>query len=528
MAAQGENLVERAIASAKTAGREENTALREGSRTLSYGELGDRVKKTAAALLAKGVQTGDRVAVYSPDCMDAAISILGAMYAGAIAVPVSELSAVNDVRNRLNNASASVVLVHHSLQTNVEEIRTEVESLKELITLGGEGDDDFGLLVETSDALDESPTSGDDPALLLYSAGAANAHNEVGGRGVLHSHSTAIQAFESFASDFMAMNHEDRVFSTVRLSTAYGLGTGLLFPLLAGAQCLMVPEQPRSALVFDVIRDFKPTVFAATPSLYGQMARDAVEHPRGGKPLADVRWCLAGAESIPPKVIAMTRAVLGNNVTVGYGLTEAFQFVIAGPAAGRRQGFCGGVLKNIEVRVVDDEGAEVGVDEIGTLELRGPTLVNSYWGSEAELTEDGWFTTLDRFMVDEDKNYYHCGRVDQLFKVGGKWVSPAEVERALLANEAVWECAVIGADDEDGLIKPFAFIVPNIGQQPGAELEAELREYVKKELAPYKYPRWIEFIDELPKAPSGVILRFKLMDRLKESIGRRHAETHSE
>ncbi len=528
MAAKGENLVERAIAGAKDAGREGNTALCEGSRTLSYGELDELVRKTAAALQAKGVQKGDRVAVYSPDCMDAALAILGAMYAGAIAVPVSELSAVNDVRNRLNNSSASIALVHHSLRANVDEIRTEAENLKELITLSGEGDDDFGLLVETSDALPSSPSQGEDPALLLYSAGASNGASEDGLRGVLHSHATAIKAFESFASDFMAMTHEDRVFSTVRLSTAYGLGTGLLFPLLAVASCLLVPEQPRSALVFDCLRDFKPTVFAATPSLYGQMARDAVQNPQGGKPLADVRWCLAGAESIPPKVIAMTRAVLGSNVTVGYGLTEAFQFVIAGPAAGRRQGFCGGVLGGVEVRIVNDEGKVVGVDEIGNLQLRGGTIINSYWGSESELTEDGWFTTLDRFMVDEDDNYYHCGRVDQLFKVGGKWVSPAEVERALLANESVWECAVIGADDEDGLIKPFAFIVPNIGQVPGDELEAELREYVKNELAPYKYPRWIEFIDELPKGPSGVILRFKLMDRLKESIGRRHAETRSE
>ena len=159
----------------------------------------------------------------------------------------------------------------------------------------------------------------------------------------------------------------------------------------------------------------------------------------------------------------------------------------------------------------------VGVDEIGSLQLRSPTIIPQYWGSDAELVEDGWFPTLDRFMVDADQNYYHCGRADQLFKVGGKWVAPSEVEQVLLANEAVWECAVIGADDQDGLIKPLAFIVPNIGQTPGAELEAELREYVKQELAPYKYPRWIEFVDELPKGPSGVILRYKLRDRLRQS-----------
>jgi benzoate-CoA ligase len=529
MAEQGENLVERVIAGASAAGREERIALCEGTRELSYAELAETVRKTATALQSKGVKAGDRVAVYSPDCMDAALAILGAMYAGAIALPVSELSAVNDLRNRLNNASASVVLAHHSLSPKFDEIRAEVESLPELLTIGGEGDDDFGKLVEASEPQAKAIAGGDEPALLLYSAGASNETSEHGLRGVLHTHHSSMLAFESFAKGFLSMTEEDRVFSTVRLSTAYGLGTGLIFPLLAGAQCLLVPEQAHSALVFDAIREFKPSVFAATPSLYGQMARDAVSHPQGDKkPLADVRWCIAGAESIPPKVIAMVRGVLGSNVTVGYGLTEAFQFVIAGAAAGRRHGHCGSVLDGVEVRIVNDEGEEVGVDEIGTLQLRGDTIVKTYWGSEAELTEDGWFTTLDRFMVDGDKNYYHCGRVDQLFKVGGKWVSPAEVEQALLANEAVWECAVIGADDEDGLIKPIAFIVPNIGQVPGAELEAELREYVKKELAPYKYPRWIEFVDELPKAASGVILRFKLMDRLKETRGRRRAETRSD
>ena len=528
MAEQGENLVERVIAGASAAGWDGQTALCEGTRELSYGELAQLVRKTATALQGKGVKAGDRVAIYSPDCMDAALAILGAMYAGAIAMPVSELCAVNDLRNRLNNASACVVLSHRSLTSNAEEIWTEVESKPELFILGDEEDEHFGKLVAAAEPLSKPVAGGDDPAILLYSAGASNDTSGFGVRGVLHSHLTPMRAFESFGQGFLSMTHEDRVFSTVRFSTAYGLGTGLVFPLLAGAQCLLVPEQAHSALVFDAIREFKPSVFAATPSLYGQMARDAVSNSQGGKSLADVRWCIAGAESIPPKVIAMVRAVLGSNVTVGYGLTEAFQFVIAGPAAGRRHGHCGNVLDGVELRIVDDEGKTVGVDEIGTLQLRGSTIVNTYWDSEAELSDDGWFTTLDRFMVDEDENYYHCGRVDQLFKVGGKWVAPAEVERALLANEAVWECAVIGADDEDGLIKPLAFIVPNIGHVPGAELEAELREYVKKELAPYKYPRWIEFVDELPKAASGVILRFKLMDRLKESRGRRRAETRSE
>ncbi len=526
MAEQGENLVGRILASVKAGDWEERVALREGTKEIRYGALAEQVAKGAAALRDLGVANGDRVAIYSPDCSAAAVAILSAIYAGAVALPVSELSAANELRNRLNNAEASVVLVHADLRANADEISAELKSLKHLVTIGSEqGDGGFTALLANAEPY--SPTSlvgGDEPALLLYSAGASNEGNEDGLRGVLHSHETPWRAFASFAKDFLAMEHTDRVFSTVRLSTAYGVGTGLIFPLLAGAETLLMPEQAHSEQVFEVIKSFKPTVFSATPSLYGQLARDA-SRTGSTKSLADVRWCIAGAEGMPPKVIAMVRGVLGSNVAVGYGLTEAFQFVIAGEARGQRPGNCGQVLGGIEVRIVDDEGNAVGEDEIGTLQLRGANIIDRYWGSKKTLTDDGWFTTLDRFMVDADQNYYHCGRSDHLFKVGGKWVAPAEVEQALLANEAVWECAVIGADDEDGLIKPFAFIVPNIGQEPGDALEAELREYVKNELAPYKYPRWIEFVDELPKGPAGVILRYKLRDRLKQSQSRRVAES---
>lgn len=527
MAEQGENLVGRILSSARAGNWEGRVALREGARQIRYSELAEQVAKGAAALRGLGVVNGDRVAVYSPDCIDAAVAILSTMYAGAIALPVSELSAANELRNRLNNAEATVVLVHADLRANADEISAELESLKHLVTIGAEQDEHgFASLLEAA-AKPYAPATfvgGEEPAILLYSAGASTETTEDGLRGVLHPHQTPSRAFASFAKGFLGLCETDRVFSTVRLSTAYGLGTGLLFPLLAGAETLLMPGQAHSAQVFDAIKSFEPTVFSATPSLYGQLARDA-SRTGNTKSLSELRWCIAGAEGMPPKVIAMVRGVLGSNVAVGYGLTEAFQFVIAGAAKGKRPGNCGQVLSGIEVRIVDDEGKTVGEDEIGTLQLRGANIIDTYWGSDATLTEDGWFTTLDRFMVDANKNYYHCGRSDHLFKVGGKWVTPAEVEQALLANEAVWECAVIGADDEDGLIKPFAFIVPNIGQEPGDALEAELRKYVKNELAPYKYPRWIEFVDELPKGPAGVILRYKLRDRLKQSQSRRVAES---
>ena len=235
---------------------------------------------------------------------------------------------------------------------------------------------------------------------------------------------------------------------------------------------------------------------------------------------------------MPERLIPRIRSVLGTEVIVGYGLTEIFQFALAGRSddPGARAGVCGKPLAGVQVRLVDEDGDPVGADEIGTLELQCGSLFTGYWagqgataGTAGELRADGWFTTRDRFMIDKEGFYHHCGRVDDLFKVGGKWVSPNEVENALTAHEGVWECAVIGADDEEGLIKPLAFVVTNVGWEGGPKLEAELKDYVKQTLAPYKYPRWIEFVDSLPRGPGGKLLRYKLRPMRR----RRAAETGS-
>jgi benzoate-CoA ligase len=536
MANSQDNLASTILRAASDGGWRDRVALREGDREWTYAQLADQVARVATAFRTLRMQPGDRVAIMMPDSLEAASAILGAIYFGAVAVPVSELGRAMEIRDILNDTGAVVAVAHASLQPTIEQIRSEVPSLRELLTVGGSapGQRDFGTVVRSSaPAPSAAEVEKDDVALILYSAGArANRNNETAApavkrlRGVPHTHTTPLEAFQSFGEQFLRMNEHDRVFSVVRVSTAYGLGTGLLFPLLAGAESLLLPEQPTSKNVFAGIDSFEPTVMFATPSIYGQLARDAVARSLD-RPLGSLRSCVSGAEDMPPRVIDRVRDVLGADVTVGYGLTEAFQFVIAGPAASGRPGACGKPVYGFSLRIMADEGdEEVGVDEIGTLQIKGVTIARGYWGEERSEPVE-WFTTRDRFMVDADGNYYHCGRVDHLFKVGGKWVSPGEVEHALLAHEAVWECAAIGADDEDGLIKPMAFVVCNIGHEPSPELKHELREFVKKELAPYKYPRWIEFVDELPKGPHGKILRYKLHDKVKSSTTPRRAETQA-
>jgi acyl-coenzyme A synthetase/AMP-(fatty) acid ligase len=333
--------------------------------------------------------------------------------------------------------------------------------------------------------------------------------------------------YASFAQELLQLTDQDRILCIARLSTAYGIGSGLFLPLATQAESLLFPEQPQSDKLLKVLESFNPTVLLATPSVYAQLAHDAEKFTMP-TPLASLRHAVAGAEGMPEQLIPRIRSVLGTEVVVGYGLTEIFQFALAGRSddPGARAGVCGKPLSGVQVRLVDEDGDPVGVDEIGTLELQCGSLFPGYWGGGTgnhDIRGDGWFTTRDRFMVDRDGFYHHCGRVDDLFKVGGKWVSPSEVERALTAHEGVWECAVVGADDEEGLIKPLAFVVTNVGWDGGPKLEAELRQFVKETLAPYKYPRWIEFIESLPRGPGGKLLRYKLRPQRR----RRRAETGS-
>jgi benzoate-CoA ligase len=501
-------------------------ALHQGDRAVTYAELSELVSKLAGALRDHGLARGERVAIVMRDTIDAAMSILGVIHCGGVAVPVSELATAGDLIEYLVHCEAAMAIVDPEHRSVLDAARAETPKLRSVFALGANAsrstsEHNLAAMIARTAPIPAVGQEANETCLLLYSAGSAPSEL----RAVRHCRQTIAAAYDSVAKTFLAMTSEDRVLSVARLSTAYGLGVGLFFPLAAGARSLLFPAQPKSEALFAAISSFSPTLLFATPSIYGQLAHDAAATslPR---PLAMLRAAVAGAEGMPEQLIPRIRSVLGTEVTVGYGLTEIFQFALAGRSddPGVRSAVCGRPLPGIEARLVDEDNDLVGVDEIGTLQLRCPSLVSGYWGQPDAVSSDGWFTTSDRFMVDSAGNYSHCGRVDDLFKVGGKWVSPVEVERALTAHEGVWECAVIGAEDENGLIKPLAFVVTNVGHEGGEKLAVELKEYVKQVLAPYKYPRWIEFVDALPRGPGGKVLRY----RLRPARRRRRAETGHE
>ena len=500
-------------------------ALREGNRVWTFDELSQIVGKLSAALRALKLGRGERVLILMRDTLECAAAILGTIHAGAVAVPVSELSTADDVGEYVVHAGAVIAIVDDSHEAVVDAVRSETPLLREVICVGPKlpASHDFAKLVADTAPLPAIPMGADDVSFLLYSAGSGPGEL----RAVPHCQRTIAAAHESFARGLLELTDKDRILSVARLSTAYGLGAGLLLPLAVPAESLLFPAQPQSDPMFEAMKTYQPTVLFATPSVYAQLSHDA-ETLGLDKPLARLRVAVAGAEGMPERLIPRIRTILGCEVMVGYGLTEIFQFALAGRSndPGARPGVCGKPLTGVQVRLIDEDGDPVGVDEIGTLELQCGSLFTGYCGGtgtgEINLRTDGWFRTRDRFMVDSDGNYHHCGRVDDLFKVGGKWVSPGEVERALTSHEAVWEAAVVGADDSEGLIKPFAFVVTNVGQEGGPKLEDELKEYVKNVLAPYKYPRWIEFVDSLPRGPGGKLLRYKLRTPKQR---RRSAET---
>jgi 4-hydroxybenzoate-CoA ligase len=522
MADRQDNLAVRVLAPALTGGRLDAVALREGERAWTYRELADKVARVGGALGGLGIARGERVAILMRDTLEAAAAILGVIHAGAVAVPLSELARPDELRDYLDHAQTVMAIVDGELEPALDQVRGELPRLREIICLvpRAAGERDFGVITRTASPAMAAAVEPSDECVLLYSAGFGDDL-----RGVRHSHASVVAAYTSFAG-FLGMSAGDKIFTVTRLSTAFGLGAGLVFPLLAGTESLLLPEQPSSKTLIGAIERFQPDFFLSTPSVYGQLARD-VPAMKVASPLTKVRGAIAGGEGMPDKLIPRIKAVLGVDVVVGFGITEVLQIAIAGPASDdERPGACGMTLPSVEARVVDDEGNAVGTDEIGTLQLRAPSMCLGYWGGpeggdRGAIGSDGWLTTRDRFLVDDRGVYHHCGRADDLFKVGGKWVSPGEVERALTAHEAVWEAAVIGADDEDGLIKPLAFVVVNVGHTSGAALEAELREFVKQTLSPYKYPRWFEFIEALPRGPGGKLLRYKL----RPTRRRRRAET---
>jgi benzoate-CoA ligase len=496
------NLAAALVDGAVARGLGEQTAIREPKRAWSYGRLAEESARVASALAELGVKPGERVGLLLHDSAELAACFLGAVRLGAVPAPISVLLRPLEVRALFADAAPVAVVVSSDLAPGLEEIRGDLPSLRHLLAVGGArpGQLDLHALTAHADARfpPYAPGAGE-PAFFLYSAGPTGSPKRVA-----HGHEAAAHAFRAYGEGVLRLGASDRVFTTSSLASAYGLCLGLLFPLAAGASTFLLPGRPRPRVLLDVMAAFRPTVFAAAPSLYGQLLHDwrGLSSPRP-RPFSTVRVAVSGAEPLPPRLERRLRDELGVSLVHGFGVTEALSFVLSNRIDQRKEGSSGRPVDGIEARVVGSDGAALPLLEIGALEVRGPTVAGG--------GDDGWLRVGDRFFVDDEGYFFHCGRADDLFKVGGRWVSPDEVERTLLAHPAVWECAVVEGHDDDGLPLPVAYVVPNVGHAATAELAEQLMNFVKREIAPWKYPRAVEFVGELPKDERGVVQRWRLL-----------------
>jgi len=495
------DLVERNLA----AGRADKLAYIDDHGRYTYGELDDQVRRAAALWRDLGVTPEQRVLLAMHDSFALPVMFLGAIRAGVVPVLANTLLTADDYRYLLDDSRARVAVVSAPLAAQFDGARDGVPGLARLILAGGEEDELSGLLAQARGDDAVAATCSDEPCFWLYSSGSTGRP-----KGTVHVHASLALTTELYARPVLGIDADDVVFSAAKLFFAYGLGNALSFPLSVGATTVLMAERPTPEAVYARLVEHQPTLFFGVPTLYAGL----LAHPELPAPeTLSLRLCTSAGEALPADLGTRWRAHFGIDILDGIGSTEMLHIFLSNRIGEVRYGTTGRAVDGYELRIVDEDGAAVAPGEIGELHVAGPTAAAHYWNRRAQsrATFTGrWTRTGDKYRQDDDGYYVYCGRSDDMLKVGGIYVSPTEVEAALIAHEAVLEAAVIGQRDAAGLVKPRAFVVLKAGHQPGDALAEALKLHVKDRLAPYKYPRWIDFIEMLPKTATGKIQRFRL------------------
>jgi benzoate-CoA ligase len=493
------------------AGRGGKAAYIDDCGICSYEELARRATRFANGLRARGVEPERRILLCMHDTIDLPVAFLGAIQAGVVPIPVNTLLTPGDYEFMLQDSRACLAVISAPLHATFQSLRGRLPRLRDLIVAGAAPDERNSmahLLAGAAGSADFAATTSDDVCFWLYSSGSTGRP-----KGAVHVHSSLIQTAELYARPFIGITDSDVVFSAPKLFFAYGLGNALTFPLAAGATAVLMAERPTPASVFSRLLAHRPTIFCGVPTLYAAMlASPELPRPQSLR----LRRCISAGEPLPQDIGRRWSQHFGVDILDGIGSTEMLHIFLSNSPGDVRYGTTGRPVPGYDVRLIDDDGHPVAPGELGELQVAGPTSAVMYWNNreKSRQTFQGlWTCSGDKFLQDDDGRYVYAGRNDDMLKVSGVYVSPAEVEAALITHPAVLEAAVVGRADANGLIKPAAFVVPRPGIAGSTELAAELRQHVKALLAPYKYPRWIEFLGELPKTATGKIQRFRLRDR---------------
>lgn len=490
------------------AGHGERTAILYEDQRFTYQQVFERVNQAGNAFRNIGLDIEQRVLLVVPDSPEFAFSFFGAIKIGAVPIPVNPWMKTPDYEYLLTDSRARIVVVHESALAEIEAIIERPRHLQHVVVVGtprGQALAFEALLDRQPTALEAEPTGRDDVVMWNYTSGSTG-----NPKGAVHLQHDMITITDLFVKPVLGMNQDDICLSASKLFFSYGLGNSLYFPFRFGATAVLWPERPDPEKILQTIEKYRPTFFFSVPTLYARMLRVEKEYD-----LSSLRTCLSSGEPLPPALFHQWRERTGLELLDVVGSTEATHDFLANRPGRAKAGSSGEVTPAFVAKVVDDGGLEVPNGEVGNLYVSGDATAPYYWNKheQTQRTMLGeWLKTGDTYYRDDDGYFWYCGRSDDMMKVGGLWVSPIEVENTLMEHPSVLEAAVTGDIDSDGLVKPKAYVILNTEYSATDELREELQTFVKGKVAPYKYPRWVEFVDDLPKTVTGKIQRFRLRE----------------
>lgn len=487
----------------------------------SYSQVDEAVSRAANVLLDCGCEPGDRVLIVLPDSIEFIAAFFGAAKLGAIAVPVNSMARAADYSDYVADTDARMAIVHVSAMSEFS--RIEIAGGLRVLAVSGDhaagAAKSAGSVLESarkiawdeavyhaSSRCDTHPTAAADPAFFLYTSGSGGAP-----KAAIHRHADMLHTSCGFAQGVLGLRPDDIVYSVSKLFFAYGLGNGMYFPFSVGASTVLDPGKPRPERTAELLAKHRPTILFSVPTFFAALLREV---ERGlVLDCSSLRMAVSAGEMLPPEIFERFKNKFGVEILDGIGSTEMLHMFLSSRPGSARAGSCGAEVPGYAAKIVDDDGRPVPGGEIGNLWVRGGSAFAGYW-SKPELTartkRGEWVVTGDKFTRDAEGYFHYCGRADDMMKVAGMWVSPGEVENALLGHPMIAEAAVVAHANENGLIHPAAYVVLKSEAKMRAGLEQEIREWLRGKMVSYKCPRTVQFVEILPKTPTGKIQRFRL------------------
>ena len=490
-----------------------------GDQRLTYRQLHEQTNRVGHVLQGLGVEPENRVMLLMLDTPSLPPCFWGAVRIGAVAVPINTMLKSGEYRYFLEDSRAKVLIVDAALWPQVAPFADDLPHLRHVLiangAVAGRPDLDALTAAETAE-LETEPMSPDDMAFWMYTSGSTGAP-----KAAVHLHQDMVHCAENYAGGILGLRNDDVTFSAAKYFFAYGLGNSLYFPMAAGCTSVVYSGRPTPEAMFDTLQRFRPTVFYAVPTLLNAMlntyddwrAGENAPHPLPR--LDHLRFTVSAGEALPAETYRRWHKHFGSEILDGLGSTEMLHIFLSNRPGQAQPGSSGVPVPGYEAKLVDEHGEPVADGEVGTLQVKGESGAAYYWNKQDKTRQTmlgEWMVTGDQYLRDEAGFYWYQGRNDDMMKVSGSWVSPVEVENAVLSHDAVAECAVVGHADQAGLIKPKAFVVLKPGGHPGDELIEALKAHVKGKIAGFKIPQWIEFAEDLPKTATGKIRRFTLRD----------------